>query len=302
MSGTTLYRAWLIGTVSLACVLLIPGCNRSESESDALTAVAGERDSLARECELTAGRLREMTAYVDTISFCLDSISRQEQLLLLSADPETNRRYTREEVKTRLEMLADIISRQREHISELTDRLSGGQDSTRYKSLANMVIHLRTQLDAKESRIASLLTEISNKNRSIAVLTADVTRLKSEVSDITAQNSALAEAVVTQTEIINEGYILIRTKEELKQMGILSKGGLFKKSSFKPGQVKLSQCQKVDVSQVTQIPLPSGDAKILTPAPAGSFRLARSADKSSVLTIIDSNAFWSLSNVLVISL
>lgn len=291
---------WLTVSVSLLAILVMPGCAKSDPDGDAMAAMALERDSLARECELTAGRLSEMTAYVDTISFCLDSIARQEQLLLLSSDPETNRRYTREEVKTRLEMLADIISRQREHISELTDRLSGGQDSTRYKSLANMVIHLRTQLDAKESRIAGLLAEISNKNRSIAVLTADVKRLKSEVSDITAQNSALAEAVVTQSEIINEGYILIRTKEELKQMGILSKGGLFKKSSFRPGQVKLSQCQKVDVSQVSQIPLPSRDAKILTPAPVGSFRLTPAGDNGSVLTIIDSNAFWSLSNVLVI--
>lgn len=264
-------------------------------------ALIHERDSLLYLAINNQAEIERMTSFFNEVAACIDSINEQEQLLAVQVDVETNRRYSQREITQRLNHLSEIILNQRARISSLLDSLNNGVDSVRISGLRSTITFLTAQLAEKEAQISRLKAEISGQQRSIHTLNERVSTLTAEVGELSAQNIVLTEAVQVQTEIINEGYILVATKQELKDMGVIESGGLFRKSKTNLANVKPSQCTKVNISVFNELPLPSSKFKILSPAPETSYRV-RKQGNSVTLVIIDPNSFWSLSNILVIQL
>ncbi len=284
----------------LSCVSLI-GCSKKENTIN-MEKLLSERDSLLQVSNIQSQELENMNAYFTQISDCLDSITEQEQILLVNVNPETNLRYSSAEMRQRLKMLSEVLSRQRERIKNLTDSLYHTKDSTGYKKLSKMIDYLSQQLDAKEVKINSLLIEINNKNKDIAQLTVNVHTLKSEVTEVNKQNEMLSTVVVEQTKMLNEAYILIGNKKRLQELGVLTKGNLLKKAKFNPNNINLDYCEPIDISLVRNIPLNSKKPKVLSPVPSDSYKIVETNDGENILIINDPTAFWSLSNILVIQL
>lgn len=255
-------------------------------------------DSLQSVADLNAEKVDRMVEYFDTIANCLDSISINEHLLLPIIDPETHRRYTYQEIQTRLELLKDLITRQRERILQLTDSLNNSSSAI---NISSTVLYLTHQLEEKENEVARLMAELNGKNRNISELNTRIGVLSSQLEGANELNENLSSALATQNEIINEGYILIGDKKALQNAGVLTKGNLIKKSQFRPEGVNLGSCRKVDISKVTEIPLSAKNPKILSPVPASSYGIVKGS-AGSTLVIYNPTSFWSLSNVLVIQL
>jgi len=275
-------------------------CNSDNNEST-VEKLQAENDSLQVYAEKSKQYIDDMNLYFSSISECLDSISEQENLLLLSVNPETNKKYSREEIKQRLNLLSDILVRQRERIKSLSDSLSNRKDPLATDGLSKMVKFLTAQLEERENQIQTLRKEISENKRSITLLKTNIKDLNSELSSVNEKNKNLVNAVMEQTQIINEGYILIGDKKKLQLMGVMTKGNLFKKSKLNANSINLSQCQPVDISKATHIPLNSKKPKILTANPADSYTIEDRGD-TKILIIHNPNKFWSLSNILVIQL
>lgn len=280
-------------------ILQLWSCSGS-GDGERISALESERDSMLSVIERQDTQLDQITCFFDSISLCIDSITEQEHLLLAIVDPETNRRFSKKEMHARLELLSDIISRQRERIRLLSDSLNTVNPEN-FASLSNMVIYLSEQLEQKKQKVNQLLAEIDSKNRSIRKLTDDLNTTKNQLDEAVTKNEILSEAVVEQSAVINETYILIGDKDKLKSLGVLSKGGFLKKSEFKPGSVRLSDCQKVDIRQLHELPLNSRKPKILSAVPDNSYHW-QNANGMSILVIDNANSFWSLSNILVIQL
>lgn len=240
-----------------------------------------------------------MTVFFDGVAACIDSIAVQENLLAVSVDPETKRRYSSREMNTRLNQLSEIINGQRQRIVELMDELNNSVDTARINGLSNTIAFLTAQLDKKEAQIEQLRAELTGERRTVRRLTSQVEDLTETVGVLSEQNTVLTEAVQVQTDIINEGYVLVADKSVLQQMGVIEGGGFLRKSKVNLGNVSTSQCNKVDVAQFTELPIPCKKVKLLSPAPEGSYTL-KSNGNTSTLTILDPAKFWSLSNVLVI--
>ena len=102
------------------------------------------------------------------------------------------------------------------------------------------------------------------------------------------------EALNVQTNLLNEAYVFIGTKKELKGADLLKRGKL------NMSDVDMSQFTKIDIRQTKQFTIPSKKPEILTQAPANSYTLEKIDKKTSVLTITDPAAFWSVSKILVI--
>lgn len=261
-----------------------------------------ERDSLVNVAHDSKQQLADLNKYFITISKCLDSITEQENVLLVSIDHETNSRYSKAELRNRLNLLSDIIGRQKERIKELTDSLHQDKSNREYDNLLKMVDYLSQQIDIKEARINSLLVEINNKNKDIVKLTASVNNLQTQVSKTKEQNEVLSTTVVKQTNILNKSYILIGDKDMLKEIGVLTKGNLLRKSKFNPDNINLSYCQAIDNSKLREIPLDSKKPKILSAVPSNSYKIIDNGNGMKTLIINDPSSFWSLSNVLIIQL
>lgn len=297
-------RAKTIGAkyfiIILVSILGLYSCNTND-KNVILERLQAENDSLKIDAEKSRIYIDDMNSYFSSISECLDSISEQESLLLLSVNPETNERYSKAEINQRLNLLSDILIRQREKIKCLSDSLSSNGDTVATEGLTKMVRFLTAQLENRENQIKTLKKEINENKKSINILKSNIEDLSSELSLVSEQNKSLEKAVIEQTQIINEGYILIGDKKSLQQMGVMTKGSVFEKSKLDANNVNLSQCQAVDISKATQIPLNSKKPKILTANPSDSYKIEDSGDVK-ILIITNPNKFWSLSNLLVIQL
>lgn len=296
-------RRFFITVLCLGCFscMYLPSCSKNESTVD-IERLQSERDSLLKISNIQNQKIENMNTYFTEISGCLDSITEQEQILLVSVNPETNRKYSSAEMRQRLKQLSDILTRQREKIKTLTDSLYHSKDSNGYKKMSKMVDYLSQQLEVKEARINSLLVEISKKNKDIAQLTASVNALESEVTEINKKNEMLSTAVVEQTKMLNEAYVLIGNKKRLQEIGIVTKGNFLKKSKFNLDNINLDYCESIDISKTRNIPLSSKKPKILSPVPSGSYNITDAQEGGKMLVINDPTAFWSLSNILVIQL
>lgn len=290
------------GTLLFAILLTIctfGSVSCSRGDDDYASAVIAERDSLRTLADENQRELERMTDFFNEVAACIDSISEQENLLAVTVDPETHRRYSSREMAMRLEQLSDIINGQRQRIQTLVDSLNNNTDSVRINGLTSTIAFLTAQLDQKEAQIERLRTELSGERRNVRRLSQRVENLEGTVDTLTRMNTALHEAVQVQTEIINEGFILMADKRILQQMGVIEGGGFLRRSKVNLGNVDTGSCTKVDVSQFTEITIPSKKVKILSPAPQGSYRLTKSGN-AHILAITDPAAFWSLSNILVI--
>lgn len=288
------------GILHFIILLASISCNSDNGKSKE-EILRAENDSLQIYVEKSRRHINDMNSYFSSISECLDSISEQENILLLSMNPETNKKYSKEEIKTRLNLLSDILVRQREKIKSLSNSLYNSKDTIVSDGLSKMVKFLTTQLEERENQIQALKKEVTENKRNINLLKNNINDLNTELSSLNEENKSLANAVVKQTQIINEGYIIIGDKKRLHQLGILTKGNIFKKSQLNADNINLSNCQLVDISKATQIPLNSRKPKILTANPTDSYKIETSGD-TKVLTITNPTKFWSLSNILIIQL
>lgn len=286
-----------------SCLLLLSlftascgGKSDSAPDTDQLRA---ERDSLIVVAADNRRELERMTTFFDEVATCIDSITRQENLIVEEVNFERSRRGNSAELVQRLNQLTQIISDQRERIASLVNSLNNQADTTRLAGLRNTIAYLTGQLARKEEQIQRLRAEVSGNQRSIRNLNARIQDLSAEVGDLTTQNTALTEAVQVQTEIINEGYVLVASKQRLKELGVIEDGGLLRRSKVHLGRVTTAMCSKVNVAIFNELPIPSRKYKILSPAPESSYTIRRAGD-TSTLVITDANAFWSLSNILVI--
>ena len=197
-----------------------------------------------------------------------------------------------------LETFKFTIHNQRKKIAELQATLEN-QSSAHSLQMKQLLAKLTDQLNAKDAEIVRLQQLVENNKITIADLNRSVNSLKKDVSELKMQNKEQEEALIVQSNMMNEAYYIVATKKELKKMGIVGGGNLFKKSKLDLSSVDASKFKKIDIRETTVINIPGSKPKILTQAPTGSYNI-RSSGSTSVLTIIDANSFWSVNNFLVI--
>ncbi len=153
-------------------------------------------------------------------------------------------------------------------------------------------------MEEKDNLIKSLKADLNKKN-------INITQLQGKVNALNESNTILSEKVEThekalalQTEMINEGYVLIGTKKELSEMGVIS-GGLFKKKKINFDALQKSQFKKVDIRKFTELRIDAKKPQVLSQMPVSSYRLERNGS-TCTLYVSDPTAFWSVSNYLII--
>lgn len=283
----------------LAGLPLLFSC--SDGHNAELDKMTAERDSLQALAQENAEQLTNMTAFFDSVASCIDSIAAQEQLIYITINPETGRNYSRRELRARVDMFKDILTRQRNKIAELTAQL--GSDTIGDPShLSRIVEYLNAQLEAKEQQVARLQSELANSRTETRRLQNSVRELEQGISELQEANAAMGEALTVQSEIVNEGYVKIGTKQELLDCGVLTGGGFLRKARLNVSAFSGANFAAVNIAYFTEIDLNAKKAKILTQMPAGSYTLQKVADRQWKLRITDPTAFWSVSNYLVIQL
>ena len=278
----------ILGSCFIMC-----GCNHGKMEK-----LQQQMDSLQAVIDYNHAQMDEMDEVMNLISNSLDSISMQEGLLYVVQNEESGQPGYKKKMLQQLDMFSSLVERQRIQLESLQDSLRN-KETKRSKELNNVISYLSAELAKKDQTIKQLQNDLTKNKIKITELSGKVSRLtkdnlqKEEL--ISAQETALTE----QDNIINEGYVIIGTKKELIELGILSDVGILRKAKLNLDNVSMDNYKKIDIRNYKNDTIVGRKATLLTHMPTESYSLIKSDDEY-VLEVIDSGLFWSLSKFLVI--
>ena len=272
--------------VVITCMMITSCGNNSNPEADALQV---KLDSQMVQTD-------ELNMFLELINTSLDSIIDMEGSVLRPMG-EGNL-TTKEQILQNIDAYKLLLKNQNERIAELEEKLKNG-NATQSKMLKTLE-SLKSQLAEKDKAITELTEELDKRNFDIKELKKNVSNLNTKVTALQEETKAQEEALIAQSDMMNEAYVLIASKKQLKQNGLLSGGTLFKKSKLDASNIDVSLFEKIDIRNASTFSIPSTKAEVLTQMPKDSYTITKNGDNTSTLNIIDATRFWSVSNYLII--
>lgn len=274
-------------------LFLFLSCRNNQTK---LTEVLQARvDSLLLVNDSLAEQQKEISDFLEIITESLDSIAEQENYIRAVSKGIEGKKMSRSEIKQSLSEFAQLLERQRNRIAQLEDSLANRGES--FEKLGNIINYLNHQIDEKNRNISALQKELNQGKVQIKKLNETVEQLSLANDSLVNTIQQQEQALVVQSEVINEGYFLVGTQKELKEAGVITGGIIKKKLNISNlGNVGFT---KVDISQFTRLEINSKKIKILTQMPQSSYTIT-STGGQCILEIIDPPSFWSVSNYLVI--
>ena len=286
------HLSFVFATMLLLNGVLFTSCGESSKERVQREMI----DSLKNVSYQNKMNYEDLQRYLYVIAEGLDSISIEEKELFLKNGDIEGKGLNRKRIQQNLAHVRDILSRHRERIAELEQKLENGDET--HRQLRTIITALRQQLDAKDKELAQLKADLESNKKSITALTAQIKNLGEEKEDQAQMIQEQQELIKEQNDKLNNVYIKIGNKKELKKLGLLS-SGLLKKTKVKYENIDLSQFEQVDRS-FNNISLPK-KVKILTPVPSDSYEMVDDTKTGGkMLVVTDSIKFWSLSKFLII--
>lgn len=259
------------------------------------TATQQQMDSLQAAYDQRNADYENLNEYLTVIANGLDSIAVQEGQLFASSGESPS--LSREQIAKNLEAYKKTLASQRQQIAALEKKLKNSNAATAH--LRTIIQSLNEQIAAKDAELDQLRKELSNRNVSIEYLMASMKSLQDKSNrqqqTITQQESALQ----AKDDQINEGFVKMGPKSELKKLGLLSGGSLLKKSKVDYDNMDKKLFQRIDIRKTQRIEIPFKKAKILTAVPSDSYSMEQ-RDDYNYLIITNVERFWSVSNYLII--
>ena len=258
-----------------------------------------EADSLRMELSDRMAEMSEMDLFLDAVNASMDSVIDMDGKVLRTLGESSVSR--KQQILNNIEAYKQILQRQRERLALLEEKLKANGDvNAKNEKLMKTIGSLKKQLEEKDKAIVELTQELTKRNYDIKTLKGHVEKLNTQVAELQEETKQQEEALVTQSNMMNEAFVCIGSKKELKEAGLLSGGTLFKKSKLDLSQVNASAFQKIDIRHSKTFKIPGKKVSILTQMPAGSYTITDNGDGTSTLTITDATRFWSVSNYLVV--
>jgi chromosome segregation ATPase len=196
-------------------------------------------------------------------------------------------------LKEDLQFIQQKMEENRKQIEQLQKKLnaSGSEAASLRKVLAN----LQQELADKTASIAALHSELAQKNFRIAELDSAVVMLTTDVNTLQEITDAQHEVIEQQVTQLHTAWYVYGTAKELKEQNILKDGKVMSSADFNKNYFT-----EIDTRDDSVFPLYAKHAKLLTVHPAGSYEFTKDESKQLTLSIIDAEAFWSVSRYMVI--
>lgn len=280
--------AMLLGTVS---------CVESSSKYKALLA---QRDSLSTQAQTLEGNYNQTLEALNEVEAGFQSIRESEGIIALNMQNiEGQSKSKKEQLAAEINQVKEILAQNKEKIAQLQGRLAASGKEN--KTLAATIQRLQNELNEKSALVASLQEELSRKNVKIAELNTTVEGLNKDVSNLNQVSAEQKATISAQDASLNTVHYLVATERELKDAKIITKNGLFASKEIMKGAFSKDLFTTIDLRQLSELPLQSKKAKVMSSHPAGSYKMVEAENGMITLQITDSQKFWSVSKYLVVS-
>ena len=280
--------------------LLVTSCDVERSEK--YQALLAERDSLYTEAVASKGGFDNALNTINEIEAALEAVRAQENIIMMENQEGNTNKAVNE-----INAIQQTLQENREKINKLEKQLA--EQGASSKALNETVSRLKKQLEEKDTYINSLKDELQQSREQIATLNEQVSDLNENISTLntnldvmTVQNAAQQATIENQDAMLNTVYICIAPQNTLVMKGILTQGGLFSASEISKQGFDKSQFEEGNKRELELIPLNTRKPKIMTNHPQDSYKLNEGEGGAITLQILDKEAFWSMSNYLVVSI
>ena len=277
---------------------LMPACQRAnqlEQEAmrqdsinaalqDSINTANAERDSLM---EL----MGDIAAGMDQIKQLQDIVSSNN----LSSETPDRKKQLREDIV----LIQQSITQQKQRLADLEKRL---RQSTNFNAkMEKTITGLKQQLEEQQKTINTLTGQLEAAHIQIKNLNQSVDSLSTVTKTVTKEKEAAQEEsrqLTNEVNNLNVCYYVIGSKKELKANKIIESGFL-RKTKILEGDFEMSYFTKADRRTLSEIPLHSNKAQLMTNHPKDSYELVDQGG-TKVLHILNANRFWEKSNFLVV--
>lgn len=272
-----------------AGLLALASCGENSSAYKALKA---QYDSVAMVSQHYEADLSETDSLVASILTNFQEITSVESLINVNPRSGDMRMSEKERIKDNVTLITDKLRASSEALDALTKKLeSSGVEN---KRLRHTIAALKKEMALQTSRVTALTEELERKNMTIGALDNMINALHGDVARLNKTAAAQAAALASQEKELNKVRFCIGTKGDLKEMKLLKGGQVITENAnehyFTHG----------DLREITQIPLMSKKAKLLTVHPASSYELIPDGEKKLTLNIRNPQQFWANSRVLIV--
>lgn len=287
------YFTWLL--IGLA---VMPACQRANQQDqeamrldsinaalqDSINTANAEKDSLMQLMGDIADGMTQIKELEDIVS-----------VNNLSGETPDRKKQLRDDIV----LIQQSINKHKQRLAELERRLkqSTNYNATMQKSIEN----LKAQLEDQQKTINGLTEQLAAAHIQIKNLNQSVDSLSNANKTVTREKEAAVQEskqLSHEVDNLNTCYYVIGSKKELKANKIIETGFL-RKTKILEGDFEMSYFTKADRRTLSEIPLHSNKAQLLTNHPKDSYEIV---DHGNVKTlhILNAHRFWEKSNFLVV--
>ena len=274
--------------MAFSAALVLFSCGEN---TNAYKELQAKLDSVTRINDSYEADLAETDSLVANVLTNFQDISTAEKMIDVNPRGEMSQTQ-KERIKNNVTLINDKLRASTEALDALTQKLAAG--GTENKRLRHTIAALKKDLEVQRQRIIALTEELQRNDLAIGALDSIVTTLGQDVERLNETTAKQASTLATQDKEMHTVRYCVGTKSDLKDFKLLQGGRLVTDGA------DLSYFTTADQRKLSQIPLYSRDAKILTTHPASSYVLIADGEKNLTLNIKDHKAFWSASRMLVI--
>ena len=238
---------------------------------------------------------------INEIETALQTVREAENIIMVE-NSEGNTNYA----VSQIEAIDRTIQQNKAKIADLEKQLADA--GSKSKQLTATINRLKGELDEKDTYITNLRKELTSTQAKVVELSDRVEDLNQNVEALTGNIDSLnAQSEEQQTTIrlqdaaLNTVHYYVATMDVLKEKGLVTKNGAFSKETVALDLNK-GIMHTADRRELSIIPLNTKKAIILTNHPESSYQLTKDNDGMLSLVIVDKQAFWNISNYLIISI
>ena len=291
----------VVFNILLISSILIAGCVEQSSKYRELQA---QLDSVQSASSQRDAEFEEVFAVLNEIEKGLQTIRETERMLTIQSvvGGEISAK-AREQMKSDMSFVIATLESYKNQIATL-EKEKRNQSAEFQKRLNS----LRSELEAKTRLIEDLSYQLAEKDRLLKVqseqilsLDQSIAGLKQDLGVLQQEGVRKEHKIEAQDYTIFSAYYILGEKADLIAANVMSKGGLFRAAKISY-QAEQDAFTRVDIREVTQIPLQSKRAKVLSIHPAGTYTLDTDDNGMLTLHISRPEAFWEQTKYLVVKL
>ena len=261
------------------------------TESEEYQKLLAERDSLQAVLKTSDAETREMMAVISEVEANFDKIREAEKYISTqSAQSGEMSQDTKKRVSDNFQMIQEILKRNKAQLADLNRKYASSNKQV--ASLQSTIDRLNREMQESSARLVVLQDELAKRDAAIAQLSSDISELTQYAEE---QSSTIRE----QDKSLHTAYYVFGTANELKEQKILS-GGFLKSTKVMQDTFNKDYFLRIDIREVTEIPLYAPRAKIWSTHPEGTYEFVKGANHNLTFQITDTQRFWSLTKYLII--